>query len=89
MNTERQRVAELMGGDDMPITPDEIEAIANATAQKVWFWLIQDSVTGTARGAAFHLRQAREDALTAATRPLPGGATPEQIADAVIDEIAS
>jgi hypothetical protein len=77
------------GGDELPLTDEEIARIAAATAEKVWFHLIQDAVTGVPRGAAFHLRSAREDARKAANRIIEAGPTAEEIADAVIDEIAS
>jgi hypothetical protein len=81
------------GGDELPLTQEDIDkivaAVTPAVAQAVWFQKIHDAVTGIDRGAAFHLRMAREDSRTAAIRPLPGSATPQEIADAVVDEIAS
>jgi hypothetical protein len=64
------------------ISDADINAIANRTAEKVWFHLITHPITGVKRGAQALLADALKFAHLAATREVAGGgATAEEVAD--------
>lgn len=73
------------GDDDMALTPEDLNKIADA----VWFRLITHPVTGTQRGAQALLADAVRYAADAAAKQAGSGATPDQIADKLSQRLAS
>lgn len=74
------------GGDtDMPLTTEDVAAVANA----VWNKVYKDPTTDADASTASLLLRTRRDANTAATRPIDGSGGAPVLSDADVDRIAA
>lgn len=90
-NYDDQQVPLCAGGDDdMPLSDEDIAKVAQAVAEKVWFWPIpdEDDATGT-RGASHALRQAWSYSKQAAASAGGSDLTAEQVADELAERLDS